>query len=113
MNGCVFCKIVTKEMPATIQFEDEKVIAFESIDPVAELHILIVPKKHIPTFTDIRVADFDVLGSMIKASQKLITDKNIKDGYKLIFNGGKYQSVAHLHWHLLGGELKKAAIEKT
>jgi len=105
MNSCIFCKIVNKVIPARkIRYEDEDVMAFDSVDPKAKLHILIIPKKHILNFLEIN-NNFD-FSKMIKAAQKIVLENKIKSGYKLIFNGGKYQEIPHLHWHLLAGDLK-------
>ena len=102
MEDCIFCKIASKESPAKIEYEDENVIAFENINAVAEFHILIVPKKHTGTFMDLGE---DIL-PMTKAVQSLIKEKKLQGGYKLVFNGGSYQKIPHVHWHLLGGQLK-------
>ncbi len=101
MKDCVFCRIVDKKLPASVEYEDEFVLAFKSIEPVSEFHILVIPKKHISTFMDI---EDDVIFKMTEASQKIIKDKKISSGYKLVFNGGRYQAIPHLHWHLLGGK---------
>jgi len=101
MVNCVFCKIVDKKLPASVEYEDESVLAFKSIEPVSEFHILVIPKKHIPTFMDIKD---DVILKMTKASQEIVRVKKIINGYKLVFNGGIYQAIPHLHWHLLGGK---------
>lgn len=106
MSGCVFCKIIKKEIPAKIEQETNKVIAFPSNAPVAEHHLLIIPRKHISSFTDLEENHKDIFMEMAKVAQKLISKKKITGGYKLIFNGGKYQSVRHIHWHLLGGKLE-------
>lgn len=105
MNDCVFCKIVKGELPSKKNYEDKDVLIFENINPVAETHLLICPKKHIENFLSIK-EDFDIF-PMIKATQKVISELKIEDAYKLVFNGGKYQSVPHLHWHLLAGELEE------
>lgn len=104
MSDCIFCKITDGEAPAEIEFENENVIAFNSIEPVSKVHVLVVPKKHIANFLEIS-ADNIVL-EMTKVAQRIIDDKKIADGYKLVFNGGKYQAVPHLHWHVLGGALE-------
>jgi len=103
---CIFCKIAKGEASAFLEGETEGVAAFRSIDPVSETHILIVPKKHISTFVGIHEKDKDLFFEMIEVAQKIISDKGLVDGYKLIINGGKYQSVPHLHWHLLAGKLE-------
>lgn len=102
---CIFCKIVNKELPTDILSETDEVIAFKDIKPSASTHILIVPKKHIPSFTDITKNDNLLIGEMIKMGQNIIKDYNITDGYKILFNGGSYQYVSHLHMHVMGGTI--------
>lgn len=104
MSDCIFCKIVQGEAEADKVFENEKVIAFESIDPAAEVHTLVVSKKHVTTFMEIE--DADLIFEMTKAAQEVVKKKNIESGYKTVFNGGKYQYVPHIHWHVLGGKLE-------
>jgi len=102
MEDCVFCKIIKGELPSTKVFEDEKVVAFENIKPAAEIHTLIVPKKHVATFMDLS----DEMNALVHAAQEVIKSKSVDSGYKLIVNGGKYQEVPHFHLHLLAGKLK-------
>ncbi len=113
MDGCIFCKIVKGELPSKKVYEDESIVAFESIQPVAETHLLICPKLHIESFEKID-KNFDLL-SLVYAAQKIIEKNKLGGGYKLVFNGGKYQSIPHLHWHLLAGELEGNgdAVNKT
>ncbi len=106
MADCIFCKIANHEAKGDVQFENDSVIAFSSIDPAAHVHVLIVPKVHIVTFMNLEDKHKDVFIEMAKAAQKIIEMKNITNAYKLVFNGGKYQSVQHIHWHLLGGNLE-------
>lgn len=113
MADCVFCKIVKRESPASVALDSKNVIAFKSVYPAAEHHYLIVPKKHIIEFKDVTSKDKDVLYDMVEAAQALIKKHNLTGGYKLIFNGGKYPEIKHLHWHLLGGVLEEDYHEKT
>lgn len=106
MSDCVFCKIVKGEISSDGVSETKNIKAFNTIAPVSEHHILIIPKDHISSFTDLEENHKDIFMEMAKMAQKLIKDRDISDGYKLIFNGGKYQSVKHIHWHLLGGKLE-------
>src|SRR5690554_2812471 len=106
VKDCIFCKIVKGESPASVEMETENVISFKSIDPVAATHILIVPKKHLADVMSFGENDGDLLLEMMKIAQDLIKNNNIEDGYKLVFNGGRYQAIPHVHWHLLGGEMK-------
>lgn len=102
MKDCVFCKIVNNGIPRNLVYEDSNVVVFNSYKPAAEFHLLIVPKKHISNFMELD----DTILSMTHVAQKIITDKNISGGYKMIFNGGKYQEVPHVHWHLLAGKIE-------
>lgn len=103
---CLFCKIIKKEIPSKFVYEDDSIYAFEDINPQAPVHILIIPKKHIPAILDISDDDRDILYSMHKVANKIATEKKIaKDGFRLVMNcnRGAGQSVFHIHIHLLGG----------
>ncbi len=106
MPDTIFTKIINKEIPAKIALETETVLAFYDINPQAPVHILIIPKKQIPTVNDIAPADASLIADMIVAAQTLAKELGISDkGYRLVMNcnpdGG--QEVYHLHMHLLGG----------
>ncbi len=106
MPDTIFTKIINKEIPAKIALETETVLAFYDINPQAPVHILIIPKKQIPTVNDIAPTDASLIADMIAAAQKLAKELGIADkGYRLVMNcnqdGG--QEVYHLHMHLLGG----------
>lgn len=103
----VFTKIINREIPAKIVYEDDLVIAFHDIKPIAPVHILIVPKKEIPTVNDATEADEPALGRMFTVAARIAREFNIAEsGYRLVTNcnqdGG--QEVFHIHMHLLGGE---------
>lgn len=104
--SCIFCKIINKEAPAKIISEDAQIIAFEDVKPAAPIHILIIPKRHIPSVDDLKPEDKDLMGELLLTA-KLIAEKLTlnKKGYKLAFNVGRGggQIVDHLHLHLLGG----------
>lgn len=103
----IFTKIINREIPATIVFENEKVIAFKDINPVAPIHILVVPKKEIPTLNDISSEDKELIGDIFLAIADIAKELNIsKDGYRVIANCNSFggQEVFHLHYHLLAGE---------
>ena len=105
-NGSVFTKIINRELPATIVYEDEDVIAFVPLRLQAPVHLLIVPKKEIHTINDATDEDALVLGKLFLVAKKLAKDKGISDtGYRLSMNINEDagQSVFHLHMHLLGG----------
>ena len=102
----IFKKIINKEVDADIVYEDEKILAFKDVNPISPIHILVIPKKEIPTINDISFNDKELLGEMFIVAQKIAKKLNInKSGYRVVFNcnedGG--QTVFHLHMHLLGG----------
>lgn len=104
---CIFCKIVKKEIPAEIIYQDDNVLAFNDIEPVAPVHVLIIPKEHIPSAGHLSEKNKSLAGELILAAQKIAEDKGIsKNGYRLIFNVGRDagQTVDHLHLHLIGGK---------
>ncbi|HAV42905.1 TPA: histidine triad nucleotide-binding protein [bacterium] len=106
MNDCLFCKIVEKEIPAKIVYEDERVVAFRDINPQAPTHILIIPRKHIPTTMDIGEVDKELVGQMHLIAAGLAREEGLEDrGFRLVLNCNKDagQEVFHLHLHLLGG----------
>jgi len=103
---CLFCKIAEKTIPAQIIFENDKILAFRDISPKAPVHVLIIPRKHIPGMNDITPADVVLLGEIQTAAREIARSENISEnGYRLVLNCGKDagQAVAHLHYHLLGG----------
>lgn len=107
MMNCIFCKIAKKEIPAEIVYEDEKILAFKDIEPKAPVHILIIPKLHIPSVDHLGKEDKELIGELFLTAKKLAKEFKIdKTGYRLIFNVGKDagQTVEHLHLHLMGGE---------
>lgn len=104
---CVFCKIVNKEIPADIVYEDEKYMAFKDINPKAPIHILIIPKKHIEKLADIDDSNKNVVGDMAVVANKVAKQLGIdKTGYRIVINNGPDagQEVYHIHMHLLGGK---------
>ncbi|AAN55751.1 purine nucleoside phosphoramidase [Shewanella oneidensis MR-1] len=103
----IFSKIIRREIPADILYQDELVTAFRDISPKAPTHILIVPNHLIPTANDMKASDEPALGRMMTVAAKLATEAGIaKDGYRLIMNCNKHggQEVYHIHIHLVGGE---------
>lgn len=106
MESCIFCKIAQKKMDAKIVHEDEEIIAFKDIRPIAPVHILIIPKKHIASINDLTESDAGLIGNMVIAARNLAKELEIADGgYKLLFRTGKHggQEVDHIHLHLIGG----------
>ena len=106
-QDCIFCRIISGESPATVVFHDERVIAFLDIYPAAPIHILIVPRDHIPSINHLDEGQTTLVGHMFLVAKRLADSNNISSsGYRLIINTGldANQSVPHLHLHLLGGE---------
>ncbi|WP_448584698.1 histidine triad nucleotide-binding protein [Thermocrinis sp.] len=111
MKDCIFCKIVKKEIPSKGVYEDDLVYAFHDINPVAPVHILIVPKKHIFGIQTLEQEDEPLVGHMFYVARRigeelgLVSPESLKGGYRLVFNIGEHagQSVFHLHLHLIGG----------
>jgi len=103
---CIFCKIAQKEIPADIAREDEDVIAFRDVHPIAPVHILVIPKKHIASVADISEKDTLLMGKLVATAKKIAEDLKISEnGYKLLFRVGEHggQEVGHIHLHLIGG----------
>ncbi|MBI1834325.1 MAG: histidine triad nucleotide-binding protein [Burkholderiales bacterium] len=115
MENCIFCKIVAKQIPATVLYEDEDFLAFNDINPIAPVHFLIIPKKHIDSLSHANVAESALLGKMLSLAPKLAEQEgcglvedaegNRSGGYKTQINTGPAggQLVYHLHAHVIGG----------
>jgi len=104
---CVFCKIVNKEIPAKIVWENDLALAFENIKPVHPVHVLIIPKKHIANIQEAGKEDKEIFSQMLLAVPEIAKIKGVdKSGYRLVVNHGKDSgySIDHLHIHLVGGE---------
>lgn len=103
--ACIFCQIINKEQPSEIVYENEKIIAFKDINPVAPVHILVVPKKHIDSVAHLEEEDKELMGELIFAAKKIAEEKKLT-GYKLAINVGREggQIVDHIHLHLLSGK---------
>ena len=107
MEDCLFCKIIRKEIPSEIVYEDDEVLAFKDIQPAAPVHILIIPKKHISSLLEMNTDDEPLIGKIYTIINKIAEQQGIKEsGYRVIVNCGEDsgQEVMHLHFHLLGGK---------
>ncbi len=106
MEDCIFCKIINKEIPASIVFEDEKMIAFNDINPQAPIHILLIPREHFASLNDIPGEKKDILSHILLKARQIAQEKGIAEkGYRIVLNTEKDsgQEVFHIHFHLLGG----------
>ena len=105
---CLFCKIINHQIPAKFIFESDQVVAFPDINPSADLHILIVPKKHIGSIGEIGDGNGQLLVEVYQTANQLIKENKLENNlYRVVVNGGRAQHVPHLHFHFLGGKLKK------
>lgn len=105
MSKTLFEKIVAREVPATIVYEDDKVIAFNDIKPQAPVHVLIVPKKPIPRIAEAKPGDQSILGYLMLKAPEVAKQLGLKNGFRLVFNNGSDagEAVPHLHCHIMGG----------
>lgn len=104
--SCLFCKIIKREIPASIVFEDDELIAFNDINPQAPTHVLIVPKRHIETLNDLTEGDDHIVGALVRRAAAIAADRGFAaSGYRTVFNTNRDagQTVFHIHLHLLGG----------
>ena len=105
-NDCLFCRIAAGEIPATIVHETDTTLAFRDIDPKAPVHVLVIPKAHHPDVAALALADPAVAADVLGAAAAVAAAEGLRgDGYRLIFNTGRYagQEVFHVHGHVLGG----------
>jgi histidine triad (HIT) family protein len=105
MSDCLFCKIIAGQIPAKKIYEDDKVFAFEDVNPQAPTHVLIIPKQHVVGLKEAKPEDAEILGYCQLAAAKIARERQIEAGYRTVYNvgPGAGQSVFHLHLHLLGG----------
>ncbi|MEB3100695.1 histidine triad nucleotide-binding protein [Ferviditalea candida] len=104
---CIFCKIIDGQVPSNKVYEDDKVMAFHDIQPQSAVHVLIIPKKHIPSVNDVQDGDWELFADIHSAAVHIAKELGIaQSGYRLINNCGKDsgQAVFHIHYHLMGGE---------
>ncbi len=106
MNDCIFCKIVKGEIPSQKVYEDEEMLIFKDIAPIAKIHLLCIPKEHFAYLSELNDGRRALLGRMIEKIASLQAELGLKDGYRLVVNQGDSagQTVKHLHIHILGGE---------
>jgi histidine triad (HIT) family protein len=106
MTDCIFCKIAGHEIPAQIVYEDEYVLAFKDLKPIAPMHVLVIPKKHVSGIADAADEDAELMGRILLAVKELTKDDALaEDGFRVVINQGEKagQSVFHLHVHVLAG----------
>jgi histidine triad (HIT) family protein len=104
--SCLFCKIISREIPSSIVYEDEHVLAFNDINGQAPTHVLVIPKRHIETLNDLAPGDDQIVGELARRAAAIAKDKGIAEsGFRTVFNTNRDagQTVFHIHLHLLGG----------
>ena len=107
MSETIFTKIIKRELPADIVYEDDEILAFRDINPQAPVHVLIIPKIEIATVNDVEPEHAELIGKMVIAAQKIAIQEGIaEDGYRLVINCNQHgcQVVFHIHMHLMGGK---------
>jgi histidine triad (HIT) family protein len=104
--SCLFCRIVNREIPASIVYEDDQLLAFNDINPQAPTHVLVVPKRHVATLNDLQEGDDALVGAMVRRAAAIAGERGVDAlGYRTLFNTNRDagQTVFHIHLHLLGG----------
>lgn len=104
--NCIFCKIAAGEIDAEIVYQDDAVVAFRDTNPQAPTHVLVIPRKHVPTINDLGEGDVDTVGRLFLAAGRVARDDGVdQSGYRVVMNcmEGAGQSVFHVHLHVLGG----------
>jgi len=102
---CIFCKIANKEIPVEAVYEDDKVMAFKDINPESPVHLVLIPKKHIPTFFDLSEEDAGLIGDLHLAAVKIAREMGLEKGFRLISNCNEDagQLIFHIHYHMMAG----------
>lgn len=105
VNDCIFCKIINGEIPSKKVYEDEEILAFHDINPAAPVHVLVIPKVHIPSMKDVSKDQLNLIGKIHGVIKDIALELNLDKGYRIVNNCGENggQEVGHLHFHLLGG----------
>ena len=103
--NCIFCKLVEGKIPSRKAYEDDEILVFHDIAPWAPVHLLLIPKRHVPSMVEITPADAPLLGRMMALIPKLMLDSGVTNGFRIIANAGHdgMQEVPHLHLHAIGG----------
>ncbi|MBP3481136.1 MAG: histidine triad nucleotide-binding protein [Clostridia bacterium] len=105
MQDCIFCKIISGEIPSSKVYEDEYVYAFNDINPMAPVHILVIPKTHISNVMDVNSENSDIIAHIFEAIAVIAKQQKLEKGFRVVSNCNEYagQTVFHLHFHILGG----------
>ena len=104
--NCLFCKIIARDIPASIVYEDDRVLAFDDINPQAPMHVLVIPKRHIESLNDLQPGDDQIVGEIIRRAAAIAHERGLTaGGFRTVFNTNRDagQTVFHIHAHVLGG----------
>jgi histidine triad (HIT) family protein len=103
--SCLFCRIIAGEVPASKVYEDERVIAFNDINPQAPTHVLVVPRRHVATLNDLEPGDDGIVGELVRRGAAIAQERGLDGGYRTVFNcnADAGQTVFHIHLHVIGG----------
>jgi histidine triad (HIT) family protein len=106
MTDCLFCKIIKRDIPGSIVYEDDRVLAFNDINPQAPTHVLLIPKRHIASLNDLQPGDDAIVGELVRRAAAIAVERGLSaGGFRTVFNTNRDagQTVFHIHLHLLGG----------
>jgi histidine triad (HIT) family protein len=106
MAECLFCRIIRRDLPASIVYEDDRLIAFDDINPQGPTHVLVVPKRHIASLNDLSEGDDQIVGQLVRRAAAIAGERGVSSGgFRVVFNTNRDagQSVFHIHLHLIGG----------
>ena len=106
MSDCLFCRIIRRDIPASIVYEDDRVLAINDINPQASTHVLVLPKRHIASLNDLSAADDAIIGEIVRRAAAIASERGIATGgFRTVFNTNRDagQTVFHIHLHLIGG----------
>jgi histidine triad (HIT) family protein len=106
MTDCLFCRIINRDIPGSIVYEDDRVLAFNDINPQAPTHVLLVPKRHIASLNELMAEDDPIVGELVRRAAAIAAERGISaNGYRVVFNTNRDagQTVFHVHLHLVGG----------
>jgi histidine triad (HIT) family protein len=106
MSDCLFCKIINREIPGSIVYEDDRILAFNDVNPQAPTHVLIIPKRHVESLNELQAGDDQIVGEIVRRAAAIAKERGISaGGYRTVFNTNHAagQTVFHIHLHLIGG----------
>lgn len=114
-DDCLFCRIVAGQIPSKKVFEDQDVLVFHDIHPIAPVHFLIIPKEHMDSLSEAEPRHQDLLGKIMLLAPKIAREQGLDDGFRIIINTGRggHQEVFHLHLHITGGDNKAPPMKET